>query len=132
MLRKSGWLPAASRRRATSPASLAAILRGAPARGKQARGAGLDRRFGEHRRVAGLMAPVVALAAEVEGAQVELIDGVGDEIGQMIFGQPIARRRRRQERLLGLIGPAGVPMFLVSLFRPKHCTTSSFFRGTDS
>jgi len=103
--RKPGRLPAASSRGATSPASLAAILRGAPARGKQARGAGPDRRFGEHRRVAGLMAPVVALAAEVEGAQVELIDGVGDEIGQMIFGQPIARRRRRQERLLGLMGP---------------------------
>ena len=73
------------------------------------------------------MAPAVAALAQVEGAQVELIDGVGEEIeiDQMIFGQPIAQRRRRQERLLGLIGPVVCPH--VSSFAFPSKTFHHFF-----
>ena len=121
MVRKSGWLPAASTRSTTSPASLEAIRREENTPGR----VGVDQHFGEHRRVAGLVAPAVAALAQVEGAQVELIDGVGDEIDQMILRQPIAQRRRQQERLLGLIGPVVCPH--VSSFAFPSKTFHYFF-----
>ena len=95
------------------------------ARRKHACGVAVDQHFGEHGRVVGLIAPPVALVAHVEPAQVELIDGVGDEVSQMIFGQPIAQRRRQQERLLGLIRPVVCPH--VSSFALSSKTFHYFF-----
>ncbi len=50
----------------------------------------------------GGLADAVGPIGGVEGGQVELIDGVEEEVGQVIRWQPILERRRHEEELVAI------------------------------
>ena len=42
-----------------------------------------------------------------DGRQVQFVDDIRHNIGQMALGQPVSRRRRHQPQVVGLIGAKG-------------------------
>jgi hypothetical protein len=48
------------------------------------------------------MAMAVVAVGRVEGCQVELVDHVEDEPGEMVLGEPVAQVGREQEGLVAL------------------------------
>jgi hypothetical protein len=63
------------------------------ARAEHPAGIGVHQHLDHHGRVKGLVARPAAGVARVKGAQVQRIDGVADEVGQVPFGQPVLQRR---------------------------------------
>src|ERR1700723_3204465 len=68
----------------------------------------VNQNLGHHpggiRRIAALLALVVAL----DRVQVQLIDQVGDEIRQVVLGQPLTQTRRKKKILLRKIRPVNL------------------------
>jgi hypothetical protein len=63
------------------------------ARGGDADAVGVEQDLDHHGRVERrLSAPVAAIVVD-DGRQVELIDHVGEEVDEVIFGEPVAQAR---------------------------------------
>jgi hypothetical protein len=52
---------------------------------------GVEHQGDHHRRIVGCSAPAVVAVGGVEGLQVDLIDGVQDEPGEVVIGEPLAQ-----------------------------------------
>ena len=74
------------------------------ARREGPRGIGVYQHLQHHPRVEGLVARPSITVAIVEPTKVQCIDRVGKKKRQVFFRQPIAKRGREQERLIGLAG----------------------------
>jgi hypothetical protein len=69
---------------------------------KRPRGVGVHQHLQHHAWIEGLFAWTLVPVARLEFAQVHRINGIGNEERQMIFRQPITKRRRQKQRLIGL------------------------------
>ena len=78
----------------------AAALDGA--RGALADRVGVHQQRQHHGRLMGRAAPAVLAVVGVEGAELQRLDRVDYEPGQVILGQPLAQARRQQQFLLAI------------------------------
>ena len=72
-----------------------------PTRRKRPGGIRVHQHRHHHLRIERLIAAPIPLVGRVERLQIQRGDRVGDEERQMAFGEPVARRRREQQRLIG-------------------------------
>jgi protein-tyrosine-phosphatase len=64
----------------------------------------LSIRHRHHRRVERLVARAATFVARVERSEIQRIDRVVDEVGQVACQQPVLRRRRQQHHLVRFAG----------------------------
>ena len=67
-----------------------------PARGRHSDAVAVDQDLDHHPGMVGRAAPLFALIAGHDGGQIQLVDHVGDEVGQMVRGQPLLKRYRQR------------------------------------
>ena len=68
----------------------------------------VEQHLDHHPGMVGRAAPVLALVAGGDGREVQLVHHVGDEVGQVILGQPLLEGRRQQQLLAGIVGTEGL------------------------
>ena len=75
-----------------------------PSRRERSRRIPIDQDLEHHRWVKGLVPPRIALfVSPVQPAQIHLVHHFGDEERQVLFREPVTRRRRQQVALLRLV-----------------------------
>ena len=74
------------------------------ARAEHARGVTVDQHLDHHGRVERLVACAPTFVTRIERLEVQRIDRVANEVGQMPLGQPVLQRRRQQHLLLRFVG----------------------------
>ena len=74
------------------------------ARAEHARGVTVDQHLDHHGRVERLVACASTFVTRIERLEVQRIDRVANEVGQMPLGQPVLQRRRQQHLLLRFVG----------------------------
>ena len=73
-------------------------------RGALADRVGVDNEREHHLRIEGGPPPAVGAVGGVEAAEVDLLDRIEHEPGQVILGQPLAQARRQEQLLIALAG----------------------------
>jgi len=72
------------------------------ARRSRARGIGVDQKRHHHLGVVGGATPAIGSAPRVERGQIEHVDHLDDEAGEVTLGEPLVDARRHQESLLSV------------------------------
>ena len=75
-----------------------------PPRASLADAVGVGEQADHHLRLVGGGAVAVGAIGGVEGLEVELLDRLDHEPGEVVVGQPIAQVRRQQQRLVSIAG----------------------------
>ena len=81
---------------------------GHPARRHHSHAVAIQQHLDHHQRIVGRPAPPLLLVATCDLRQVELVDDVGDEIGQVALGQPLLEGLWQQQLLVGIVGKVGL------------------------
>src|SRR5512141_454173 len=89
------------------------------ARREDSGGIPVHQHLDQQRWIVRLVSPPVSFVAGIKLPQLQPIDDLADEIHQMIFGQPLRRRGRRQKCLIRLVRKKGC--------RHDHLTLSANF-----
>ncbi len=90
-------------------------LPGDLARAEHSGGIRVDQHLDHHRRMERLVARTAAFVARVERLQVQAVNRVADEVGQVPLGQPVLQRLRQQYLLLGFVGQIAHAQNLLAL-----------------
>ena len=85
--------------------------------GADPRGVAIDQQLGEHLGMDGGLAALGVAIAVDEGGEVEgLLDDLGDEVGEVILGEPVVQVRGEEKVLLGIVASKDRGM----LVRSRH------------
>ena len=81
---------------------------GNPARGGHSDAVAVQQDLDHHPGMVGRAAPLFALITGHYGGEVQLVDHVGDEVCQMVWGQPLLKRCRQQQLLVRVLRAVGL------------------------